>query len=121
MDQKREAKLSSIMTALACAYIAWVAYVITIRVPPLSKSLIALGSQIPRTTAFVITISNPAITLPLMLLLIGFLIAKEFFVADFSRRVTITVIVFMAISWFRDFAIDAMQKPLLQLMEQLNS
>ncbi len=121
MDQKQEAKLSSIITALACAYIAWVAYVLTMRVPPLSKSLVALGAQVPRTTAFVIAISNPAITLPLMLLLVGFLIAKEFFVADFSRRIAITVIVFMATSWFRDFAIDAMQKPLLQLMERLNS
>ena len=120
MDQKQEAKLSSIITALACAYTGWVAYVLITRVPPLSKSLVALGAQIPIITAFVIAISNPAIALSLMLLLVGLLIAKEFFVADFGRRVAITVIVFMAVSWFRDFAIDAMQRPLLQLIEQLN-
>jgi hypothetical protein len=121
MDQKREAKLSSIITALACAYTGWVAYVLITRVPPLSKSLVSLGSQIPRPTAFVIATSNPAIALPIMLLLVGLLIAKEFLMVDFGRRVAITVIVFMAISWFRDFAIDAMQRPLLQLIEQLNS
>jgi hypothetical protein len=120
MDQQREARLSSIITALASAYLGWVAYVLITRVPPLSTTLVSLGSQIPRPTAFVIAISNPAIALPVMVLLVGFLIAKEFVVADFGRRLAITVIVFMAVSWFRDFAIDAMQRPLLQLMDQLN-
>lgn len=120
MDQKKEARLSFTATALACGYVGWVAYVFIVRVPPLAKSLAALGSQLPIITTFVIAISTPAIMVPVMLVLVGFLIAKEYFVADFSRRIAITVIVFMAIGWFRDLAIDAMQKPLLQLIEQLN-
>lgn len=120
MDRKQEVKVSWVVTALACAYTGWVAYVLIVRVPPLSKPLDALGAHIPGPTAFVIAISNPAFTLPIMLLLAGFLVAKEFIVADFGRRIALSVIVFMAISWFRDLAMDAMQIPLLQLIDRIN-
>ncbi len=120
MNQPKTFNLSLLASALACGYVTWVAYVLMTRVPALNKLLLAFGTEVPRATMITIAAANPAVAVPAAVALVIFLVAKEFFIRQYEHRLGVTLIVFIVIAWFFGFAADAMQLPLLRLIERVN-
>jgi type II secretory pathway component PulF len=106
------------MTLLCAGYVAWICYVIGMRVPTFASLLAGLGREIPAVTKFVLALAEWPIYVVGLVLIAG-LILKEKLVKKIVARFAITIIVFIMVAWFSGFAIDAMYKPLFEILDEI--
>lgn len=118
MTDKQASRWSWATTFLCAAYVAWICYAIATRVPLVAGAFAGLGGEIPLVTRFVLMIVPWPICVVGLALIAG-LILKENLVKKIVARFAITMIVFMAVTWFVGFVIDAMYKPLFEIMERI--
>ena len=106
-------------TLLCAAYVAWICFQIATRVPLVAGMFAGLGGEIPLVTRFVLMIAQWPIYV-IGLILIAGLILKEKWETKIVVRFAITMIIFMTVSWFAGFVIDAMYQPLFEIMDKIN-
>lgn len=118
MTDEQANRWSWATTLLCAAYVAWICYVIGTRVPAFASLFAGLGGEIPFVTRFVLMLATGPIYI-VGLVLIAVLILKEKLVKKIVARFAITIIVFMMVAWFSGFAIDAMYKPMFEILEKI--
>ncbi|HEV7507800.1 MAG TPA: hypothetical protein VGS07_23150 [Thermoanaerobaculia bacterium] len=119
MSEDRNAHLWTWITTLLCSlYIVWLAYQLGSWVGRYEKVLPELGVRLPGVTVFVTGLSKYRLFSVAGVLILG-LVLKEFLVKRSQVRRAITFIVFMAVSWFRLFYLDAILKPLVQILDKI--
>ena len=118
MTDEQANRWSWITTLLCAAYVAWICYVIGTRVPAFAKLFAGLGGEMPPVTTFVIALANWPIYVVGLIVIAG-LILKEKLVTKIVVRFAITMIVFMIVAWFGGFAIDAMLKPMFEILKKI--
>jgi len=109
--------LTRITTAFCCCYIAWVAY----HLGDWVRAFIPLfegATNMPPVTRFVTSLPKNAL-LAVGFLLIAGLVIKEFLVKSPAVRTTVTFLVFMAVSWFTLFCLDAILLFMREILEKI--
>lgn len=118
MTDEQANRWSWATTILCAAYVAWICYVITTRAPAFARLFLGIGGEIPFATRFVLFLATGPIYAVGLVLIVG-LILKENLVKRIVARFAITMIIFMAVAWFGGFAIDAMLKPMFEVLKKI--
>lgn len=118
MTDEQANRWSWVTTLLCAAYVVWICYVIATRVPAFAKLFLGMGGEIPFVTRFVLFLATGPIYVVGLILIAG-LILKENLVKKIVARFAITMIVFMTVAWFGGFALDAMLKPMFEVLEKI--
>ena len=118
MTDEQANRWSWATTLLCAAYVAWICYVIATRAPAFAGAFVGLGGEIPFATRFVLMLATGPIYV-VGLVLIAALILKENLVKKIVARFAITMIIFMSVAWFGGFALDAMLKPMFEVLERI--
>lgn len=118
MTDEQASRWSWAATLFCAGYVAWICYVIGHRVPTFASLLAGLGREIPPVTTFILELAKWPIYVVGIVLIAG-LILKERLVKKIVIRFAITIIVFILVAWFSGFAIDAMYKPLFEILDEI--
>jgi hypothetical protein len=119
MTDEQSNRWSWATTLLCASYVAWICYVIATRGPAFASVFLGIGGEIPLATRFILALAKGPIYIVGLVLIAG-LILKENLVKKIVARFAITMIVFMMVAWFSGFAIDAMYKPMFEVLERIN-
>jgi ascorbate-specific PTS system EIIC-type component UlaA len=118
MTDEQANRWSWATTLLCAAYVVWICYVIATRVPAFASLFAGMGGELPAVTAFMLALAKWPIYVVGLILIAG-LILKEKLVKVIVVRFAITMIVFMMAAWFGGFALDAMYKPMFEVLEKI--
>jgi len=119
MEEDRRTRLLSWVTTLFCSlYVGWMSYTLGRSVGAFEPIFRGLGASLPPTTRFVIGLSQSALLVAGTLLVAG-LVAKELLLRSAAVRHVITFMVFMSVGWFYFFCLDAVYKPMIDILHKL--
>jgi hypothetical protein len=118
MDEERRARLLSWITTISCClYVEWMSYTLGSWVGAFAPLFRGLGGP-PSTTQFVTSLPK-SVLLEAGTLLVAGLVAKELLIRSTAVRQFITFMVFISVGWFSFFCLDAIYKPLIEVMNKI--
>lgn len=107
------------VTLAGCAYVLWIAYALSTRTSGFGQLLTGLGNELPATTAFALSACREPIPIIAALVLVVLLIVKELRLKSLVARLSMTVLTVIAVSWFADFVLQALYRPLFDVLDQI--
>ncbi|HEX3531792.1 MAG TPA: hypothetical protein VH988_32435 [Thermoanaerobaculia bacterium] len=112
--------LSWAVTVVCCLYIVWVTHFFASNVPAIGTLFAGLGAGIvPWISSAVVAVSGGFFPYLAAAILIGGLIAKEFSRLSRDAKIAVTVIVYIAVSWFLQLSVEAVFLPLLDVLKKI--
>jgi hypothetical protein len=118
MEDRLARRLSWLTTFFCSLYVEWTAFHLGTWMGSFGSLLRGIDGPLPPTTLFAAGLSKGVLLVAGTLLVAG-LVAKEFLVRRTDVRHVITFMVFMSVSWFSRFCVDAIYKPLLEIIDKL--
>lgn len=113
-------RLSWAVTVVCCLYIVWVTHFFASNVPAIGALFAGLGAgMVPWISSAVVAVSGGFFPYLAAAVLIGGLIAKELSRLSRDAKIAVTVIVYMAVSWFLQLSVEAVLLPLLDVLKKI--
>jgi len=112
--------LSWAVTVVCCLYIVWVTHFFASNLPAVGSLFAGLGAgMVPWISSAVVAVSRGFFPYLAAAVLIGGLIAKELSRLSRDAKIAVTVIVYMAVSWFLQLSVEAVFLPLLDVLKKI--
>jgi type II secretory pathway component PulF len=104
-------------TLLCVYFLIWGGHrVFGYQVPALAQLFAGIGTELPRSTRFVIGISNFYMRYPVGVLQILLVICKELLLRDVVIRLAITIAILLSAAWLFEFAVSSMVEPVTSIL-----